>query len=57
MCYGGMVNGDNVNNVIKMFCHLVDGEGAGRGTGGCVGAGIVGVPDVGRVGCDGGAAG
>ena len=37
--------------------HLVDGEGAGGGAAGFVPAGVGGVPDVGRVGGDDGAAG
>ena len=40
-----------------MCPHLVEGEGAGGGAGGGVGAGVAWVPDVGRVGRDGGAAG
>ena len=38
-------------NVIR---NLADGVGTGTSTGGSVGARIVGVPDVGRVGGDGG---
>ena len=37
--------------------HLVDGEGAGGGAARLVAAGVGGVPDVGRVGGDDGAAG
>ena len=40
-------------NVIR---DLADGVGTGTSTGGCVGAGVVWIPDVGRVGGDGGAA-
>lgn len=36
---------------------LADGEAAGRGAGGGVGARVARVPDVGRVGRDGGATG
>ena len=37
--------------------HLVEGEGAGASCGGGVGAGVVGVPDVGGVGGEGASTG
>jgi len=40
-------------NIIR---NLADGVGAGASAGGAVGAGVVGVPDVGGVGGDGGTA-